>query len=154
MVKRSMEAQEQILDDTNRNHSEMLYLSDRNHLEVVQMFTSTLRACTDVVREFVNKMWKCKFLIDQILIFTEIDKSYLESHKNNFLTLLRFVYNKTLNLNRYWTIFTCNCICYNKFRDLWNKQRDTELYTFAFYSKRATGRWGFVCIWKLSGNSD
>ncbi len=56
MVQRSMGAQEQFIESSNRNHSEMMFLNDRNHLEMVGMFTSTLSALVDVAREFANKM--------------------------------------------------------------------------------------------------
>ncbi len=55
MVEKSMSNQERFIDDSNRNHSEMIFHTDRNHLETVRMFTSTLSALTDVAREIVNK---------------------------------------------------------------------------------------------------
>lgn len=56
MVQRSLNAQEQFITDSNRNHSEIMYLLDRNHVEMMSMFNSTIRALTEVGREYVNKM--------------------------------------------------------------------------------------------------
>lgn len=56
MVQGSIIAQERFIEDTNRNHSEMMFLHDRNHLEIVGMFSSALGALADVGRDYVNKM--------------------------------------------------------------------------------------------------
>lgn len=51
-----MSAQERFIDQSQRNHSEMMHVIDRNHLEMVGIFNSTLRAVADVAREYINKL--------------------------------------------------------------------------------------------------
>ncbi len=66
MVQRSMQHQEffieqhgrnhaEMMHSTDRNHSDLMRATDRNHLEMVGMFTATLKAFTEVGREFLKK---------------------------------------------------------------------------------------------------
>lgn len=51
-----MNTQERMFEQGGHNHSEMMFASERNHLEILSMFNSTLRTLTNVAHEYVNKM--------------------------------------------------------------------------------------------------
>lgn len=55
MVQQSMSSQRMFIEDTNRNHSEMMFLHNRNHLDAIEMFNSLLSAAIDVARDYLNR---------------------------------------------------------------------------------------------------
>lgn len=55
MVQGSISAQERFIEDSNRNHSEVMFLNDRNHAEMIGMFTATLKSLVEVGLELVNQ---------------------------------------------------------------------------------------------------
>lgn len=55
MVQHSMRAQDQFMEQTNRNHAEAMFISERNHLETIRMHTSTLRELAEVAKEIIKK---------------------------------------------------------------------------------------------------
>ncbi|KAJ6643310.1 hypothetical protein Bhyg_08270 [Pseudolycoriella hygida] len=56
MVQQSINAQERFFEDSMRNHSELMYATDRNHSEMFEMFNSTLRTFSNIVQEYLNRM--------------------------------------------------------------------------------------------------
>lgn len=56
MVQQSMNAQDRFIDQNMRNHSEMMFATDRNHFEMIGVINFTLRTVADVAREYINKL--------------------------------------------------------------------------------------------------
>lgn len=48
MVQQSMNAQDRFIDQNMRNHSEMMFATDRNHMEMLGIINSTLRSLGDI----------------------------------------------------------------------------------------------------------
>lgn len=51
-----MNSQERFIEHNSRNHSEMMYMTERNHLEILVMLNSTLRTIANIGQEYVRKM--------------------------------------------------------------------------------------------------
>lgn len=56
MVQTSMSSQESFIETVSRQHAEMMFLNDRNHLEIVGMVNETLKVVADVMKEYINKV--------------------------------------------------------------------------------------------------
>lgn len=56
MVQQSMNVQERLVEQDMRNHSELMFVTDRNHLEMIGIINSTLQTLSNVAHEYVSKM--------------------------------------------------------------------------------------------------
>lgn len=55
MVQRSMQQQDFFIEQNGRNHAEVMHVSDRNHADMVGIFTATLKTFADVARDCFKK---------------------------------------------------------------------------------------------------
>lgn len=55
MVQQSLSSQERFIEEYGRNHAEMMFVTERNHFEMMRVFNSTLQTLADVGRDFLNR---------------------------------------------------------------------------------------------------